>query len=83
MELRFWSDADLDVLRAINTPSMKRHLGGPEAEEQLLRRHGRYVEETANGALTMYVIRTPGAAAGGDQRMGGTIASIRCGPGSE
>jgi hypothetical protein len=47
VELRLWSDADLDVLPAINTPSMKRHLRGPEAEEHLLRRHGRYVEETA------------------------------------
>ena len=62
VELRLWSDADLDVLR--NTPSMKRHLGGPEAEEQLLRRHGRYVEETANGALTMYVIRRDGEGIG-------------------
>jgi len=56
LELRFWRDGDLDVLRAINTPSMKRHLGGPETEEQVLRRHRRYVEETATGAMAMYVV---------------------------
>ena len=63
LELRLWSDADLDVLRAINTPSMKRHLGGPETEEQLLSRHRRYIEERADG-LMMYVVRRDGEGIG-------------------
>ena len=46
MRLREWVESDLDVLRAINVPEMKEHLGGPESEERLLRRHRRYVEET-------------------------------------
>lgn len=57
LELRLWSEGNLDVLRAINSPSMKRYLGGAETEEQLLRRHRRYVEETASGTLRMYVVR--------------------------
>jgi RimJ/RimL family protein N-acetyltransferase len=39
-----WTDADLPLLRAQNTPEMTRYLGGPESEEKLLDRHRRYVE---------------------------------------
>jgi RimJ/RimL family protein N-acetyltransferase len=39
-----WSDADLELLRRINTPEMKRHLGGPETEEKVLARHQRYLK---------------------------------------
>lgn len=52
------------MLRAINSPSMKRYLGGAETEEQLLRRHRRYVEETTSGTLTMYVVRWAGEGIG-------------------
>ncbi|AVT30043.1 MULTISPECIES: GNAT family N-acetyltransferase [unclassified Plantactinospora] len=38
-----WSEGDLDLLRRINIPEMKRHLGGPETEEQVLARHERYL----------------------------------------
>jgi RimJ/RimL family protein N-acetyltransferase len=38
-----WTDADLPVLRAQNTPEMTRYLGGPESDEKLLDRHRRYV----------------------------------------
>ncbi|GIF91323.1 hypothetical protein Cch02nite_47670 [Catellatospora chokoriensis] len=38
-----WSDDDLELLRRINTPEMKRHLGGPETEEKVLARHQRYL----------------------------------------
>lgn len=37
-----WTDGDLPVLRAQNTPEMTRYLGGPESEEKLLDRHRRY-----------------------------------------
>ncbi|KPI13456.1 GCN5-related N-acetyltransferase [Actinobacteria bacterium OK074] len=39
-----WSEDDFWLLRRINSPEMTEHLGGPETEEQLVRRHGRYVE---------------------------------------
>jgi RimJ/RimL family protein N-acetyltransferase len=38
-----WTDADLPVLQAQNTPEMTRYLGGPESDEKLLDRHRRYV----------------------------------------
>ncbi|WP_149182365.1 GNAT family N-acetyltransferase [Streptomyces sp. TRM49041] len=38
-----WSPEDFDLLAAVNAPEMMTHLGGPETEEQLLRRHKRYV----------------------------------------
>ncbi|GIL25343.1 GNAT family N-acetyltransferase [Actinocatenispora comari] len=38
-----WSDSDLSLLRRINTPAMRAHVGGPETEDQLLRRHHRYL----------------------------------------
>ncbi|MFD0596672.1 GNAT family N-acetyltransferase [Catellatospora coxensis] len=38
-----WSDDDLDLLRRVNTPEMKKHLGGPETEEKVLARHQRYL----------------------------------------
>jgi RimJ/RimL family protein N-acetyltransferase len=38
-----WSDDDLSLLRRINTPEMRRHVGGPESDEQLSVRHRRYL----------------------------------------
>ena len=43
IRLEAWTDADLSLLRQVNTPEMMAHLGGPEAEEQLLDRHQRYL----------------------------------------
>ena len=67
--LRLWRDADLGLLRLINSPEMTEHLGGPETEEQLLARHQRYLLSAADGAFQMFVIElgTPTApeAAGG------------------
>jgi RimJ/RimL family protein N-acetyltransferase len=39
-----WTDDDLQLLRASNTPRMTAYLGGPESEEKLLDRHRRYLE---------------------------------------
>jgi RimJ/RimL family protein N-acetyltransferase len=44
VRLEPWSDADLPLLRANNTPEMTQHLGGPESEAKLLDRQRRYVE---------------------------------------
>ncbi|MDG4791612.1 GNAT family N-acetyltransferase [Micromonospora sp. WMMD1102] len=49
-----WSEDDLDLLRRINTPEMKRHLGGPETERQLLARHERYVRSGGTGPGCMF-----------------------------
>jgi RimJ/RimL family protein N-acetyltransferase len=38
-----WSESDHELLHRINTPEMKRHLGGPETFEQVEARHQRYL----------------------------------------
>ncbi|MCD0483842.1 GNAT family N-acetyltransferase [Streptacidiphilus sp. ASG 303] len=57
-----WSEEGLELLRRINTPEMKRHVGGPETEEQVLARHRRYL-----GALDgrMFRVLLPGGEAVG------------------
>jgi RimJ/RimL family protein N-acetyltransferase len=44
-----WSEDDLPLLVRQNTLEMTEHLGGPEAEEQVLRRHQRYVGIARSG----------------------------------
>ena len=56
VRLEPWSDADLPLLRANNTPEMMQHLGGPESEAKLLDRHRRYVE----GNEMLRVVLLPG-----------------------
>jgi hypothetical protein len=38
-----WSESDRELLHRINTPEMKRHLGGAETLEQVEARHQRYL----------------------------------------
>jgi RimJ/RimL family protein N-acetyltransferase len=38
-----WSADDLSLLRRINTPEMRQHVGGVETEEQAVARHKRYL----------------------------------------
>lgn len=52
-----WTAADLDVLRRVNTPRMKRHVGGPETDEQVLVRHQRYLDFVPRGQGRMFTIR--------------------------
>ena len=61
-----WTDADLELLRRINTPEMKAHLGGPETEEQVLARHGRYLRfpEAGQGCMFSVRLRESGEAVG-------------------
>jgi RimJ/RimL family protein N-acetyltransferase len=49
-----WSEGDLDLLRQTNSPEMTEHLGGPESEEQLLRRHRRDVDLAGTGTGRMF-----------------------------
>lgn len=66
VRLRRWDDGDLPLLRAKNAPAMTEHLGGPETERKLLKRHRRYVDLVANGAGHMFVILVgPSEAAAG------------------
>ncbi|MDF2684409.1 MAG: N-acetyltransferase [Brevibacillus sp.] len=51
-----WKDTDLDLLFRLNAPEMLEHLGGPETEEQVLRRHQRYVNITGNETGQMFTI---------------------------
>ncbi|SCF21820.1 Protein N-acetyltransferase, RimJ/RimL family [Micromonospora haikouensis] len=64
VRLEPWSDSALDLLRLINTPPMRRHVGGPEPEEQLLARHRRYLAMPAAGRGCMFAVLT------GDQMVG-------------
>ncbi|MFF9853738.1 GNAT family N-acetyltransferase [Streptomyces litmocidini] len=49
VRLEAWSEGDAGLLRALNAPELMDHLGGPESEEQLVRRHRRYVGMSADG----------------------------------
>lgn len=56
VRIRPWTDADLALLRQINTPEMRRHVGGAETEEQLLVRHQRYLDMPKTGRGVMYAV---------------------------
>jgi RimJ/RimL family protein N-acetyltransferase len=56
VKLETWSESNLDLLRKINAPEMMEHLGGPESEELLLRRHKRYLEIGGKGTGRMFSI---------------------------
>jgi hypothetical protein len=63
IQLRPWSADDLDLLMALNTPDMTEHLGGPESDEQIRRRHERYVRLSADDGSRgrMFTIQLDGA----------------------
>ena len=43
IRLEPWADGDFPLLVKLNAPEMTEHLGGPETDDQLRRRHERYV----------------------------------------
>jgi RimJ/RimL family protein N-acetyltransferase len=53
--LESWSEQGYQLLLRLNAPEMTEHLGGPETAEQVLRRHGRYLERTGDGEMFMVV----------------------------
>jgi RimJ/RimL family protein N-acetyltransferase len=60
VRLEGWTEDDLGLLRAANTPEMTAHLGGPESEEAVLVRHIRYLEDDDPGAGLMFTVVLPG-----------------------
>jgi RimJ/RimL family protein N-acetyltransferase len=53
-----WSESGLDLLRRLNTPDVKEHLGGLETDGQLRIRHQRYLD-FAPGQGCMFRIILP------------------------
>lgn len=51
-----WAESDFDLLRRANAPEMTEHIGGPETEEQLVRRHKRYVDIAGTGTGRMFSV---------------------------
>jgi RimJ/RimL family protein N-acetyltransferase len=49
-----WSAGDLDLLRRVNAPDMTSFLGGPESDEQVVARHGRYLALSGAGTGRMF-----------------------------
>jgi RimJ/RimL family protein N-acetyltransferase len=56
VRIEAWDDSGLDLLRLINAPEMKLHLGGPETEEQVVTRHRRYLSLGPPGSGAMFGI---------------------------
>ncbi|GAA3897862.1 hypothetical protein GCM10022244_05230 [Streptomyces gulbargensis] len=58
VRLEPWSEDDAALLRVLNAPELTAHLGGPETEAELARRHRRYVDLSADttGAGRMFRI---------------------------
>ncbi|MGD3107162.1 GNAT family N-acetyltransferase [Streptomyces sp. YGL11-2] len=59
-----WTAADLALLCEVNTPAMTRHLGGPETDEQIARRHRRYLDGEGAAQMFRVVLLPEGAAVG-------------------
>ncbi|MFB7614539.1 GNAT family N-acetyltransferase [Kitasatospora sp. NPDC056181] len=74
IRLEPWTDADLALLRRVNVPEMKQHVGGPETAEQLLVRHRRYLDFVPSGTGCMYrIVLLPEAAEGAGGEAVGTV----------
>ncbi|MCU1422255.1 MAG: hypothetical protein JWN36_1906, partial [Microbacteriaceae bacterium] len=54
--LRAWTADDLAVLLAQDSVEMTRFLGGPEGEDRVQRRHGKYLREQAEGVTWPFTI---------------------------
>ncbi|MBL8596874.1 MAG: GNAT family N-acetyltransferase [Devosia sp.] len=59
-----WDDAGLGLLRAMNTPEQKHHLGGVETEDKLAERQGRYLTYHRPGETEMLRIAADGEIVG-------------------
>jgi RimJ/RimL family protein N-acetyltransferase len=74
IRLRRWGPGDLDLLRRfLADPEMTLHLGGPETEEQIVRRHERYLALDDPLKGRMFVIETEPGPGGGNARAVGSV----------
>jgi RimJ/RimL family protein N-acetyltransferase len=64
IQLEPWADEDLDLLRRLNTPEIWAHLGGPETEEKVIKRHARYLDLGAPGSGRMFTVVLEGVTVG-------------------
>lgn len=64
LEIKPWEDKDLQLLFQLNAPEMMEHLGGPESNEQILKRHQRYLQIGDKGCM-FSIIPFPEAKAAG------------------
>lgn len=60
VELRPWSEDDLDLLRRANTHELMDQLGGPENDEQVQARHERYLRMWREGTGWQFRVTIPG-----------------------
>ncbi|MBT2646806.1 GNAT family N-acetyltransferase [Bacillus sp. ISL-34] len=51
IEIKPWEEKDLELLFQLNAPEMMEHLGGPESNEQILKRHQRYLQIGEKGCM--------------------------------
>jgi RimJ/RimL family protein N-acetyltransferase len=56
LRLRRWSEDDLGLLQAANTPEMTAHLNGPETEQQVIDRQAKYLRLWKEGTARTFVI---------------------------
>lgn len=57
VRLEPWSEGDLPLLeQLLGDPAMMTHLGGPESQEQIVRRHQRYIHFPEDGTDHMFKI---------------------------
>ncbi|MFY4775756.1 GNAT family N-acetyltransferase [Metabacillus sp. RGM 3146] len=59
-----WARNNLPLLFQLNAPEMTKHLGGPETEEQVIRRHDRYLSIGDTGCMFSIVFESDQEAAG-------------------
>lgn len=63
--LASWDREHLWLLLEADTVEMTRHLGGPEGDDAVQRRHERYLRAREDGSAWMYAIEADGQPAGG------------------
>ena len=54
VRLEPWAEGDFPLLMRLNEPAMTEHLGGPETDEQLQRRHERYIRLAGSTEAFVY-----------------------------
>ncbi|MGG0847032.1 GNAT family N-acetyltransferase [Peribacillus simplex] len=64
LEINPWEDKDLDLLFQLNAPEMMAHLGGPESNEQIMKRHQRYLQLGNKGCMFSIILFPETEAAG-------------------